>query len=73
MNKYDCLYIGRGSKEITFASDDETKPAKFYFNSVPAHKTYPTTHAPMSKANPKKLEVLKLVMKELFINISIQM
>ena len=55
MNKYDCLYIGRGSKEITFASDDETKPAKFYFNSVPAHKTYPTTHAPMSKANPKKV------------------
>ena len=36
------MYIGMGSKEITFASDDPKAPAKFYFNSAPAHKTYPT-------------------------------
>lgn len=35
------LYIGMGSKEIIFKSADPTKPAKFYFNSTPAHKTYP--------------------------------
>lgn len=38
----DGMYIGMGSKEIEFVSDDENNPAKFYFNSAPAHKTYPT-------------------------------
>lgn len=38
----DGMYIGMGSKEITFASADPKNPAKFYFNSAPAHKTYPT-------------------------------
>ncbi len=36
------IYIGMGTKEITFASDDKKDPAKFYINSCPAHKTYPT-------------------------------
>ena len=38
----DGMYIGMGAKEITFASADESEPAKFYFNSAPAHMTYPT-------------------------------
>ena len=38
----DGMYIGMGAKEIKFASDDSSNPAKFYFNSAPAHKTYPT-------------------------------
>lgn len=38
----DGMYIGMGAKDITFASVDEANPAKFYFNSAPAHKTYPT-------------------------------
>lgn len=37
----DGLYIGKGSREITFASADRNKPAKFYFCSAPAHQTYP--------------------------------
>ncbi len=36
------MYIGMGAKEISFASDDASAPAKFYFNSTPAHRTYPT-------------------------------
>ncbi len=36
------MYIGMGSKDISFKSLDKTTPAKFYFNSTPAHKTYPT-------------------------------
>ena len=31
-----------GSKDITFASVEPSNPAKFYLNSAPAHKTYPT-------------------------------
>lgn len=36
------MYIGMGSKDITFESADAKEPAKFYINSAPAHKTYPT-------------------------------
>ncbi|MDO5519561.1 MAG: 5-dehydro-4-deoxy-D-glucuronate isomerase [bacterium] len=42
MDYKDGLYIGMGSKDIEFKSNDETTPAKFYFHSAPAHKTYPT-------------------------------
>lgn len=38
----DALYIGRGNKQVTFRSKDSDKPAKFYLNSTPAHKTYKT-------------------------------
>lgn len=36
------MYIGKGAKEISFASADPEKPAKFYLNSAPAHMAYPT-------------------------------
>ena len=36
------MYIGMGSKDISFASADPGKPARFYINSAPAHMTYPT-------------------------------
>lgn len=36
------LYVGMGTKQVEFASADAKKPAKFYINSCPAHKTYPT-------------------------------
>ncbi len=38
----EAMYIGMGSKDISFASQDAAAPAKFYINSAPAHKTYPT-------------------------------
>ncbi|MCR5221709.1 MAG: 5-dehydro-4-deoxy-D-glucuronate isomerase, partial [Lachnospiraceae bacterium] len=38
----EAMYLGMGTKEISFASDDPANPAKFYINSTPAHKTYPT-------------------------------
>ena len=36
------MYIGMGARDISFASKDTSDPAKFYINSAPAHKTYPT-------------------------------
>lgn len=38
----DALYVGKGAKEVVFASIDGSKPAKFYYNCAPAHTTYPT-------------------------------
>ena len=36
------MYIGRGSKDISFSSASKSEPAEFYLNSTPAHTTYPT-------------------------------
>lgn len=38
------MYIGKGKKEVIFQSRDASQPAKFYFNSAPAHKSCPTVH-----------------------------
>ncbi len=40
----DGLYIGMGSREVKMESMDAAHPAKFYFNSAPAHMTYPTVY-----------------------------
>ena len=37
----EALYIGRGDRDVTFASLDPERPAKFYFNSTTAHAAYP--------------------------------
>ena len=38
----EALYLGRGTKEISFSSEEITSPAKFYINSTPAHQAYPS-------------------------------
>ncbi len=55
----DGLYIGMGTKEITFSSVDVNQPAKFYFNSAPAHKTYPTVKIKRSEIVPNHLGSIK--------------
>ncbi len=39
----DILYLGKGVKQIRFASTDRARPAQFYFVSFPAHATFPTS------------------------------
>ena len=51
----DALYIGRGVKEVVFKSNNENNPAKFYINSAPAHKAFPTKK--VSKADANKIEL----------------
>ena len=55
MNPKDGLYVGMGSKELVFTSEDSANPAKFYVNSAPAHTTYPIVKIDIEKANPVKL------------------
>jgi len=51
----DGLYVGMGNKEIVFKSEDASHPAKYYFNSAPAHKSYPTVKVIASEAKPQHL------------------
>jgi 4-deoxy-L-threo-5-hexosulose-uronate ketol-isomerase len=41
VSKYDCLYLGRGTKDIEFRSDDAKQPAHYFFLSAPAHAEFP--------------------------------
>ena len=38
----DGLFVGRGSREIGFASDAPAEPARFYLVSYPSQAAYPT-------------------------------
>jgi 4-deoxy-L-threo-5-hexosulose-uronate ketol-isomerase len=51
MDNLDGLYIGRGSKEISFQSLEAQNPARFYLISYPAHTVYPTAQAKKADAN----------------------
>ena len=55
LNTKDALYIGKGSKKVTFRAIDGESPPKFYLNSAPAHCSYPTKKIGLSEAN--KLEL----------------
>ena len=55
----DALYIGKGAKDVVFSSDDEKNPAKFYMNSAPAHKSYPTKKTSLAEANKIELGSLE--------------
>ncbi|WP_416412639.1 5-dehydro-4-deoxy-D-glucuronate isomerase [Pantoea sp. App145] len=37
----EALYVGQGAKQVIFRSSDASHPAKFYYNSAPAHTHYP--------------------------------
>ncbi|TWR30973.1 5-dehydro-4-deoxy-D-glucuronate isomerase [Mucilaginibacter pallidiroseus] len=50
LKKLDCLYIGKDTREVTFAANDITNPPVFYLLSSPAHKTYPTVLMPIQHA-----------------------
>lgn len=55
LKHWDAIYIGRGTKSIIFDSVDYKNPAKFYINSTPAHKEYPTVFIPKEKADSRHL------------------
>ncbi|NLW25278.1 MAG: 5-dehydro-4-deoxy-D-glucuronate isomerase [Clostridia bacterium] len=55
LEKKDGLYIGKGIRKVEFSSVDNNNPAKFYFNSGPAHKTYPTEKIEISKVMANRL------------------
>ena len=55
MGYKDCLYITKGTKEVTFESNSPENPAKYYMVSAPANTSYKTTFIPIEKAAKKPL------------------
>ncbi|MEJ7644091.1 MAG: 5-dehydro-4-deoxy-D-glucuronate isomerase [Chryseolinea sp.] len=41
LHNKEALYIGKGTKDISFLVGDSASPPYFYFNSAPAHAAYP--------------------------------
>lgn len=50
--KQSCLYLGKGTKEVTFKSDDTNNPALFFLLSSPAHATYKNRVMHKEEASP---------------------
>jgi 4-deoxy-L-threo-5-hexosulose-uronate ketol-isomerase len=55
MEPLDCLYVGRGSRDISLTSASAENPAQFYLLSYPAHATYPTTLVKRADVEPLRL------------------
>ena len=56
LDKLDCLYIGKGKKEIIFSGlGASTEPSKFIFFSCPAHATYPVQLMKSAAATPAEM------------------
>ncbi|UOQ76627.1 5-dehydro-4-deoxy-D-glucuronate isomerase [Hymenobacter sp. 5516J-16] len=59
LGRQDCLYVGKDAREVIFASQDASQPAKFYLLSTPAHAAYPTARLTQAEATPVTLGALE--------------
>jgi 4-deoxy-L-threo-5-hexosulose-uronate ketol-isomerase len=59
LNNLDVLYIGRGNRQVGFASNDKSAPAIYYLLSYPAHLAYPVALVRKEEAQPTELGSLE--------------
>jgi 4-deoxy-L-threo-5-hexosulose-uronate ketol-isomerase len=52
VNKLDCVYAGKESKNVEFKSSDKANPAMYYLLSSPAHMVYPSRLLKKEEATP---------------------
>lgn len=52
LSRLDCLYLGKGVKEVSFKSENSQDSAMFYLLSVPAHQAYPSKKLTKEEATP---------------------
>lgn len=50
-----ALYVGMGAQSVVFNSVDASQPAKFYYNSAPAHTRYPDKKITLEEASSATL------------------
>ncbi|MGY4383972.1 4-deoxy-L-threo-5-hexosulose-uronate ketol-isomerase [Pedobacter sp. UYP24] len=55
----EALYLGRGTKNVVFSSENSADPARFYLNSAPAHREYPS-----KKVTKEEAEIVVLGSQE---------
>ena len=55
MEPHDALNLGRGAREVTFASDVPSAPARFWIMSYPAHAAHPSKHVAFRDAAGDRL------------------
>ncbi|MEO6404749.1 MAG: 5-dehydro-4-deoxy-D-glucuronate isomerase [Ferruginibacter sp.] len=55
IEKLGCVYLGKGTKDVSFASNASNVPACFYLMSVPAHHSYPNKKMTKEEAAPVNL------------------
>ncbi len=55
LEKLECVYLGKGTTDVSFSSADAAHPAMFYILSVPAHHVYPNQKMSREEASPVHL------------------
>ena len=55
IDKLECVYLGKNTKEVSLSSKAADTPAHFYILSLPAHHTYPNRKMTKDEAAPVNL------------------
>lgn len=55
IDEREALYVGCGIRKVEFRSRDSARPAKYYINSTPAHRSLPAKKITREMASPEKL------------------
>ncbi len=55
VDKLDVVYVGRGARDVRFASENAQQPAAFYLLSYPAHAVYPAAMVRFADLEPLRL------------------
>ncbi|MEI8059390.1 MAG: 5-dehydro-4-deoxy-D-glucuronate isomerase [Ferruginibacter sp.] len=55
IDKLECVYLGKGTKDVNFSSNSVDAPAYFYILSLPAHQSYPNKMMTKAEAAPVNL------------------
>jgi len=59
LRKLDCLYLGKGTMQVSFRSLNNNDPAKYYLLSAPAHQVYPAQLMRREDASPSDMGSLQ--------------
>ncbi len=55
----DAVYLGKGTRRISFSSDDPANPGHFFFVSFPAHSAHPAMLMKFGEANSSRLGAMQ--------------
>jgi 4-deoxy-L-threo-5-hexosulose-uronate ketol-isomerase len=59
LNNKDALYLGKGIKQVVFMPGEKNNQPLYYYNSAPAHQTYPAKKVTVEQAETVELGLLE--------------